>query len=347
MKASESAPLQSFGPVPWLPNLCALTPVFLLMLVAQLVVLIALLAPQSGPDAFWQRVGAATLLAQWIVLTCIPLLCSLRARLLALGPIKGGALVTVMCMLVAAVVAYMVRIANALLAFDAPRDELFVPKIALMAALVAVAALRYGYVHELWKSQVRAKANAELDALQARIRPHFLFNSLNTMASLVRSDPKAAESAALDLADLLRAAMRAGTNLVTLGEELELCSRYLAIEQLRLGERLRVRINLESLNLAQLMPLLSVQPLVENAVLHGIASRSDGGLLEITGEITAHGQRLRISNPLAPEGFEHSGNGIAQANVRARLKHALGEAAELHVRKSDSHYICELELPEK
>src|SRR5690606_28006493 len=137
-----------------------------------------------------------------------------------------------------------------------------------VTALIVAVVLRYLYAIDRWQAQVHASARAQADALQARIRPHFLFNSMNTIAGVIRRDPVVAERAVLDLSDLFRAALGAGQRDSTLAEELELAERYLAIEQLRLGDRLQVEWERrEPLPLDLPLPRLVLQPLVENAVL--------------------------------------------------------------------------------
>src|SRR5690606_35575629 len=120
-----------------------------------------------------------------------------------------------------------------------------------------------------------------LQALQARIRPHFLFNSMNTIASLIATDPETAEEAVLDLAEVFRATLNQWDPLVPLEQELDLCQRYLHIEQLRLGARLRVEWRIEPRARQALVPPISLQPLVENAIYHGIQPLSPGGTVQI------------------------------------------------------------------
>ena len=161
--------------------------------------------------------------------------------------------------------------------------------------------LRYLYAVDGWQAQVRASARAEVDALQARIKPHFLFNSMNTIARLVRRDPDVAERAVLDLSDLFRAALGAGKGESSLAEEVELTERYLSIEQLRLGDRLQVRWRRdEPLPWDLQLPRLVLQPMVENAVLHGVSRLPGGGRVDI--ELRADAQELHVSvhNPAPP-----------------------------------------------
>ncbi|MFU8833547.1 MAG: sensor histidine kinase, partial [Wenzhouxiangella sp.] len=162
--------------------------------------------------------------------------------------------------------------------------------IALIATLVF---LRYIDFRRQWARQLAAEHGARLEALQARIRPHFLFNTLNTIASLIPGQPEQAEQATMDLADLLRTGLKDESSHL-LSDELDLVRGYLRIESLRLGERLRVEWLLDDeLPLDRPVPALLLQPLVENAVIHGIAARPDGGRLVIRGELARFG-RLRF-----------------------------------------------------
>ena len=165
-----------------------------------------------------------------------------------------------------------------------------------------------------------AVAEARIQALQARIRPHFLYNSINTVLSLIRKEPKRAESALEDLADLFRVLMADDRSLQPVAKEVEIARQYLAIEQLRLGERLRIDWRLADMPADALVPALLVQPLVENAVYHGIEPLEEGG--EITIEVKREGERVafRLANPYRAGREGHAGNRMAIANIRERLQ---------------------------
>src|SRR5690349_23049256 len=178
----------------------------------------------------------------------------------------------------------------------------FVRDNLLIAALLGAAMLRYFYVLAQWQARLAAVAHAQVEALQARIRPHFLFNSMNTVAALIQVDPAAAERTVEDLSELFRAALgQHSTRDGTLGEELSLVDRYLDIEQLRLGERLRVRRELHDLPDAFPLPRLLLQPLVENAVRHGIQPLREGGEVILRGRCEGGDILIEIDNPLAGE----------------------------------------------
>ena len=225
---------------------------------------------------------------------------------------------------------------------------------AAMTVVVVATVLPYLYAIDAWRSQVRASARAEADALQARIRPHFLFNSMNTIASLIRQNPAVAERAVLDLSDLFRAALGAGEPNSTLREEIELAERYLAIEQLRLGHRLQTQWHLtEPLPWALPMPRLVLQPLVENAVLHGISRLPAGGLIEITVAQQAGLLLVAVRNPAPPprerDGAHADGGSAgaqhAQTSIGQRLRYAYGPQARMTAGWADHYYLCELRVP--
>ena len=195
------------------------------------------------------------------------------------------------------------------------------------------------------RAQSPAIAEARIQALQARIRPHFLYNSITAVLSLIRSEPKRAERALEDLADLFRVLMADNSALVPLSKEIGIARQYLAIEQLRLGERLRVAWRIDAMPPDALVPALLLQPLVENAVYHGIEPREAGG--EIAIEVAPRGEELviRLTNPYEEAGDHHAGNRMALANIRERLQLHFDAEASLQSRASGGAYEVTLRIP--
>jgi two-component system sensor histidine kinase AlgZ len=190
-----------------------------------------------------------------------------------------------------------------------------------------------------------AQSEAQVQALQARIRPHFLFNSLNTIASLIPDDPAGAERSIEDLADLFRGSMRKADNPISLSNELKLAEKYLLMEQRRLGERLRVDWRVSELpKNATILPL-TLQPLLENAVAHGIQPLVEGGELRVYGRSEKDNIVITISNPRGPDGHVSEGHGMALVNIRERLKLAFGSTASLITQQSDEQFFAVLSLP--
>jgi two-component system sensor histidine kinase AlgZ len=190
-----------------------------------------------------------------------------------------------------------------------------------------------------------AVAEARIQALQARIRPHFLYNSINTVLSLIRKEPQRAERALEDLADLFRVLMADDRSLQPVANEVKIARQYLAIEQIRLGDRLRVAWRTDDMPGDALVPTLLVQPLVENAVYHGVEPLEGGG--EITIEVKREGDRVafRLANPYREGGESQSGNRMALANIRERLQLHFDEEATMRTAHVDGVWEVRIVLP--
>jgi two-component system sensor histidine kinase AlgZ len=212
-----------------------------------------------------------------------------------------------------------------------------------LVALTTLALLAYFNLRE--RALSPALTEARLQALQARIRPHFLFNSINAVLSLIRKEPKRAEATLEDMAELFRVLMADNRELTSLAREIELCRQYLGIEYLRLGERLKVDWRLDAMPRDALVPPLVLQPLLENAVYHGIEPRTEPGTISI--EIHAVRDQLHavLRNPYRQASDHHSGNRMALANIRERLALHFDAEARLSVKASDDAYEVRIVMP--
>ncbi len=321
------------------------------MFVVELLVVAILIAPSDESRPLWTQLGTASLFAQWLAMLCVVSLCQLRPALLRLAPLHGVliayGLILVITLIASALVFQLDQLLGLGLTLPAQYQWRFVLRNGALCALIGAALLRYFYVIEQWRARVRAEAQARLDALQARIRPHFLFNSMNTIASLIRTDPATAEHAVEDLSDLFRAAFGMEGRLSTLGSEIELARRYLAIEQLRLGERLRVVEELTDLPVDLPVPALLLQPLVENAVYHGVQPLAAGGTITLRGQRIGSGIEITIVNPRPPEDQRApSRNGMALANTRSRIEYHFGWRGVLVVHEGAEDFTVTLRLPD-
>jgi two-component system sensor histidine kinase AlgZ len=213
----------------------------------------------------------------------------------------------------------------------------------LYTAIVVILLLLYFDLRE--RALSPALTEARLQALQARIRPHFLFNSINAVLSLIRSDPKRAEVALEDMAELFRVLMADNRELTTLAREVELCRQYLDLEQLRLGERLQVEWHVDKMPADALVPPLVLQPLLENAVYHGIEPRAEPGVVSIN--VYRRGDQLHavLRNPYKSEGNHHAGNKMALNNIRERLQLHFDAEARLTTKVEDHAYQVHITLP--
>jgi two-component system, LytTR family, sensor histidine kinase AlgZ len=204
--------------------------------------------------------------------------------------------------------------------------------IAPALAGAALAAVMFQWLRMREQARLPVQTAARLAELQSRIRPHFLFNTLNTALTLVRLDPARAEGVLEDLAELFRVALSESGDAVTLHDEVELARRYLAIEQIRFGSRLRVEWELDEAAAGAKVPPLLLQPLVENAVRHGVEPADDGGTIRVRTRVRLGRAEVLITNtvPAAPS---RPGNGMALANVRERLRLMHDVAAQFETRR--------------
>ncbi|WP_249405610.1 sensor histidine kinase [Stenotrophomonas sp. CFBP 13718] len=338
---------------PWMPELCRLPRLAAMCGLALLVVVVLALAPDGSRHWSMARLVSASGFALWLALAVSGALCVLRRVLSRLPPVAGSLAAIGLTAVIAVLGAGIIHALYAVLGDSFTRGIgfwRFTLGSAATTALISAVALRYFYVSDRWAAQVQAKARAEADALQARIRPHFLFNSMNLIASLVRRDPVVAERAVLDLSDLFRAALGAGDGDSTLQGECELAERYLSIETLRLGDRLQVRWQRpDDLPWQHPMPRLVLQPLVENAVLHGISRLPEGGAIELDIACAEGLLQILIRNPApdpdAPSLALTQGAGHALHNIAHRLAWRFGAGARMTAGWSGGYYECRITIP--
>ena len=219
---------------------------------------------------------------------------------------------------------------------DVEREAIF----AITTTLVLL-----GYFNLRNRALSPALTEARLQALQARIRPHFLFNSINAVLSLIRADPRRAETALEDMADLFRVLMADNRDLAPLANEVELCRQYLALEQLRLGERLRIDWHVDNMPRDALMPPLVLQPLLENAVYHGIEPSIEPGVVSVNIYHVRDQVHMVLRNPYRKDGSHHAGNKMALGNIRERLALHFDAEASLQARAGDTEYEVHITIP--
>ena len=274
-----------------------------------------------------------------------PLLLACIVTLAAASPLLGRLAYWKGCVAVLAIVAALTAAAYAAVSAVAA-DAAEGTDLARMLVLSALAtALLLGYFRLLAKAYSPALVEARLQALQARIRPHFLFNSLNTVLSLLRRDPQRAERALEDLSDLFRTLMSEPRQFVRLADEIALLERYAALEQLRLGDRLQITWELDSAPADALLPPLVLQPLLENAVHHGVEPGTGPGVVLV--RIERRGERVlaRIENPYIEEQQKRAGNRMALDNIRERLLLFFDAEARIRTSAADARYRVEIEIP--
>lgn len=332
-----------------LPDLCAAPRVMAVVVIAELLAIVLVLAPVGTNADRWRDLGLISLFIQWVALSYTGLLCLLRPWLQKLGEREAvllGLSLLLAVVLGASEAAYWIARATGI-ALSLPEDwrrELMLRNLAI-AAIVGGLAMRYFFVQQQWKRQVQAELQARVQALQARIRPHFLFNSLNTIASLIRTRPKAAEEAIQDLAELFRSSL-SESRMVMLEDELALVRRYLHMEQLRLEQRLRIVLELDGVPQDAALPALTIQPLLENAVYYGIEPLPEGGTIRVTGQLRGDLIEIDITNPLAQTPHVRpGGHHMAQDSVRQRLSASYQGQGNVDVLAEPDQYRVRLSLP--
>jgi two-component system sensor histidine kinase AlgZ len=336
-----------------IPDCCNIGVVFRSVLVANLSVLLACLARSTTLRGALADFLDLALLLELGILCSLLALCGLRKVIQTTAPWAQR----VGCALVpAAVTALLVRFLSSLELFgDRFTGATMVPAV-LAAAFFGL--LLQHYFELRTRAFSPALAEARLQALQARIQPHFLFNSLNAVLSLIRSQPRAAESALEDLADLFRVLIRDAGAMSSLHEELALCRKYLAIEQIRLGARLEVEWDLAGIDDNTLqgarIPSLLLQPLLENAVHHGVEPRVDATPIRIKLARSLDRIDVVITNAVHPDvrpdalaGADvwSGGNRMALDNIRERLLLLYDVEAQLRTRVVDGMFEVRLHVP--
>ena len=332
----------------FLPDFCATQPLLMLILAAELLAILLVLAGVNRLLPFpWDKLVLTSFLVQWVALTAAALLCNLRPRLMRLSRETAAGLSFA---LVGLVVVFYSLLVNPVM--ELSRLNLFFPRFgpqdvlrnSLIGAIIAGLMLRYFYLQGQLRAKQRTELTARLQALQSRIRPHFLFNCMNIIASLIHVDPDKAETAVEDLSELFRASLKAEGE-VPLDEELMLCQRYVNIEKLRLGDRLQVEWKFGNLPDGLRIPALTLQPLMENAIYHGVEPRFEPSEVRVAIDYDGKEVRVVITNPVAPPLPHARGNRMAVDNIRQRLNAHYGESAKLTTHADELIHTTYLSYP--
>ena len=372
----SSIPLPS--ETPYLPDFCQPRLIISGLVLSQLLAFVIVLSPLGSPGHTFTVIVHVSLFIYAVTLTSTLMLCHLRNWLEAHQPVVASALVHLLVMLVTAIYShlawrYAINPVTALITPPGLDQLLLVNKMGIVikgqgsvsiapvsypifmlrnlsiSAIVSIIALRYFYLSYHWRLRTEAEAEFRVQALQARIHPHFLFNSMNTIASLTRIDAELAEQAVEDLSELFRATITDAKKRVTIEQEISLCQRYLRIENLRLGNRLTVNWMMDAVPKDALVPNLSLQPLLENAIYYGIQPLPQGGTIQVVGMTDEHDIKIDIENPLpppdAPVERKGKGNHIALDNLRQRLSVYYGRKGYLETVVETDTFRASLRFP--
>jgi two-component system sensor histidine kinase AlgZ len=323
-----------------------------LMLLAELVAVIITIGRNDTVSAqAWQEFNLLSACALTISLCAVIVIQLVSSLLKHLSAPVASLLVLALVLLVTAVATDGLVFALYDLGFIPDRypewRESLIVRSLLISLIVSAIGVRYLVYKQKRATEEKTQQEAKMQALQSRIRPHFLFNSLNSVASLTRSDPARAEAVLHDLADLFRVLLADARKLVPISAEREISRQYLEIEKIRLGDRLQVKWNVSNLPRSAQIPALTMQPLLENAIYHGIEPRFVGGTIKIDMWTEAETLNIMISNPLpdvrkSPHG---KGNKLAQENTLQRLKTQFGEKAAMQAFEEGGQYHVKIKMP--
>ena len=294
--------------------------------------LLSLAEAQSWAGVSFIHVISYILYINWVILAFVAIVDFFKDRLTNLSPIRAGLIGFILLQII---IIFTTISLNGVIHWGRNFSLQSFSTVNLFnqlqlhcsyGVLLGAFCLRYIYIRDEWLKQQNSELSAKIQALQARIHPHFLFNSLNSVVSLIGSDPDRAEQMLIDLSRLFRASFKE-MKLVTLKEEIELCRHYLSIEKIRLGDRLEVEWNIQQPHLTSeaLIPILTLQPLIENSIFHGVEKKMMNAKIGILVEILQNQVTIVITNPHNADKIStRESNGIALDNVKQRLKAHFG-----------------------
>jgi two-component system sensor histidine kinase AlgZ len=335
----------------FLPDFCSVRMLFVVVLLGELLAIVLTLTPSTQTQDRTADLALYSLFIQWIVLSCTAALCMSRNYLNRLSDFWAASLSYLLTLLIALLITelawWVFHVRSVPASSTLTGHGAFLFQSMGISAIVSALSLRYFYIQHQWRKNIESEANARIQALQSRIRPHFFFNCMNTIASLTRKDPVLAEEATEDLADLFRVSLQEAKRMSTVAEEISLCKRYLRIESHRFGDRLETVWETGDLPENAQLPTLTLQPILENAIYHGIERLPEGGVIHIRGQVSPNQITITIDNPLPPSEAvdHHHGNQMAQDNIRQRLSAYYGDKAVLITESDNQRYITKVTVP--
>jgi two-component system sensor histidine kinase AlgZ len=335
----------------FLPNFCNGLTLLNVIVISQMLAFVVTLVTRRISSNMFEDLLLISIFIQWIALSSAAVMCALRTYLNRLPDQRAF----VMAYLLLLCVTWLVSEAAVWLLWlfgktPVPHPEwyaYFHIQNLSVAAIVIALALRYLMARQQLRRRTLSEARAKMQALRARLRPHFLFNSMNIIASLTRSAPTKAEAAIEDMADLFRMMLSDDENLVPIKNEVALAKKYLNLEALRLDSRLNVDWDIGTFPRRAVMPILTLQPLLENSIQHGIEPLPAGGSISVRLREESDNIEIRVANPL-PSSSAHKpkkSGGSTLDDIRQRLTSHYGDSAKLEVIKGEGRFTVTVTLP--
>jgi len=331
---TETAPAVDDADEGFLPDFCSAPVIVNVVIIAEMFAFMTTLITRRISFNIVEDLLLISLFVQWVAITSVAALCYTRKYLNRLPKLRAVGMAYVLLLLITLVVSEAaIWLMYALGRLSTARPDWYLYfHIQNLTVSILVNALALRYLlgkHEL-RQRTLSEARAKLQALQSRIRPHFVFNSLNIIASLTRNEPTRAEAAIEDMADLFRMMLSEDEQLVPVKKEIDVAKKYVALETLRLDQRLHVNWDIGTFPRKAAVPVLTLQPLLENAVRHGIEALPTGGTVDVRlweedGKI-----RIRVENPYPLKAKTRADSPSRSLdNIRQRLQSHYGETAQL------------------
>jgi len=332
----------------WLTNFCDSLRIFVSIVMIQIIVIIFSLSFLVFNFNYVQKLSILTMLSQLLGFVILIVLCKLRLVFNKMSVVKGIVLITIFVIALTTIIAQFIGKLDLQITLHLFKNQVAINllnlKLSVSSVLITWALIRYFYIQDQWQKQIQKLSDARLNALQARIKPHFLFNSLNSIASLISIDTSRAEQAITDFSALMRRTFMHKDKFISIEEELLWVNQYLAIEKLRLDTRLSYQIEcLGSLKKIKI-PVLCLQPLIENAVIHGIAPLEKGGEITINISKKKNMLLINVKNPHRVHD-SNSSNGMALANISERLLLHYGTQSMMSKKSDNGIFEIQIGIP--
>ncbi len=326
-----------------LPDFCRASIIYLTIIASLLLAALMAFLGTNWRSNYWFNFSSFALFNLWTALSSIGLLCFIKRYFGQMTLRRFSNLAVLITTSISVIFSLLLQwYLDQNISFE------FLLRNGAIALIVSGVFFRYYFLQQQSLLQIQAEAEARVQALQSRIRPHFLFNSLNTLANMAAIDPDKTEESILDLADIFRASMQRADKLIPFAEEQQLCEQYLKLEKQRLGDKLHYQWQTDTIAADLPFPPLLLQPIIENAVYHGVQHRQDGGEIRITGVSAKNHMQLEVTNPLpTTQASLHKGNSLALRNIRQRLEVLYQGRANLSYHSSNDSFYCRIKIPKR